>query len=58
MLPQQLREGYAAFRAGRLAAEQSRYRELAERGQIAPHDGNRLLQFPGRSGNDFRRRPG
>ena len=33
MLPQQLREGYAAFRAGRLAAEQSRYRELAERGQ-------------------------
>jgi carbonic anhydrase len=33
MLPQHLREGYAAFRAGRLAAEQSRYRELAERGQ-------------------------
>lgn len=33
MLPQRLREGYAAFRDGRLAAEQSRYRELAERGQ-------------------------
>jgi carbonic anhydrase len=33
MLPQRLREGYAAFRAGRLAAEQSRYRELAEYGQ-------------------------
>jgi carbonic anhydrase len=33
MLPQRLREGYATFRDGRLAAEQSRYRELAERGQ-------------------------
>src|SRR3954454_23945958 len=33
MLPQRLREGYAAYRDGRLAAEQSRYRELAERGQ-------------------------
>ena len=32
-LPQRLREGYATFRDGRLAAEQSRYRELAERGQ-------------------------
>jgi carbonic anhydrase len=33
MLPQRLREGYAAFRDGRLAAEQSRYRDLAEHGQ-------------------------
>jgi carbonic anhydrase len=33
MLPQRLREGYAAFRDGRLAAEQNRYRELAEHGQ-------------------------
>ena len=32
-LPQRLREGYATFRGGRLAAEQSRYRDLAERGQ-------------------------
>jgi carbonic anhydrase len=32
-LPQRLRDGYAMFRAGRLPAEQSRYRELAERGQ-------------------------
>jgi carbonic anhydrase len=32
-LPQRLIEGYAAFRSGRLPAEQSRYRELAERGQ-------------------------
>jgi carbonic anhydrase len=32
-LPQRLLDGYAAFRSGRLAAEQSRYRELAERGQ-------------------------
>jgi carbonic anhydrase len=31
--PQRLSEGYLAFRTGRLAAEQSRYRELAERGQ-------------------------
>ena len=32
-LPQRLYDGYRAFRAGRLATEQSRYRELAERGQ-------------------------
>jgi carbonic anhydrase len=32
-LPQRLRDGYAMFRSGRLPAEQSRYRELAERGQ-------------------------
>jgi len=32
-LPQRLLEGYAAFRSGRLPAEQSRYRDLAERGQ-------------------------
>ena len=32
-LPQRLIEGYEAFRSGRLAAEQSRYRDLAERGQ-------------------------
>jgi carbonic anhydrase len=32
-LPPRLIEGYEAFRAGRLAAEQSRYRDLAERGQ-------------------------
>jgi carbonic anhydrase len=32
-LPQRLLDGYAAFRTGRLAAEQSRYRDLAERGQ-------------------------
>jgi carbonic anhydrase len=32
-LPQRLLDGYATFRTGRLAAEQSRYRELAERGQ-------------------------
>jgi carbonic anhydrase len=32
-LPQRLRDGYSTFRSGRLAAEQSRYRELAERGQ-------------------------
>src|SRR5215468_735870 len=32
-LPQRLLDGYAAFRAGRLPAEQSRYRDLAERGQ-------------------------
>jgi carbonic anhydrase len=32
-LPQRLIEGYAAFRSGRLPAEQSRYRDLAERGQ-------------------------
>src|SRR3954447_22675386 len=32
-LPQRLLEGYEAFRTGRLPAEQSRYRELAERGQ-------------------------
>jgi carbonic anhydrase len=32
-LPQRLRDGYAMFRAGRLPAEQSRYRDLAERGQ-------------------------
>ena len=31
--PQRLSDGYLAFRAGRLAAEQSRYRDLAERGQ-------------------------
>ena len=32
-LPQRLHDGYLAFRAGRLAAEQSRYHDLAERGQ-------------------------
>jgi carbonic anhydrase len=32
-LPRRLLDGYAAFRAGRLPAEQSRYRDLAERGQ-------------------------
>jgi carbonic anhydrase len=32
-LPPRLIEGYRAFRSGRLPAEQSRYRELAERGQ-------------------------
>jgi len=32
-LPPRLHDGYCAFRAGRLATEQSRYRELAERGQ-------------------------
>jgi carbonic anhydrase len=31
--PQRLLEGYNAFRAGRLATEQDRYRELAETGQ-------------------------
>ena len=31
--PQRLIEGYSAFAAGRLQAEQNRYRELAERGQ-------------------------
>jgi carbonic anhydrase len=33
MLPPRLIEGYEAFRSGRLAAEQTRYRDLAERGQ-------------------------
>jgi carbonic anhydrase len=32
-LPTRLIEGYEAFRSGRLAAEQDRYRDLAERGQ-------------------------
>src|SRR5499427_4358375 len=32
-LPQRLLDGYATFRAGRLPAEQSRYRDLAEHGQ-------------------------
>jgi carbonic anhydrase len=32
-LPQRLRDGCLAFRAGRLATEQGRYRDLAERGQ-------------------------
>jgi len=32
-LPQRLYDGYRAFRASRLPTEQSRYRELAERGQ-------------------------
>jgi carbonic anhydrase len=32
-LPQRLLDGYATFQSGRLAAEQSRYRDLAERGQ-------------------------
>jgi carbonic anhydrase len=31
--PQRLIDGYSAFAAGRLQSEQSRYRELAERGQ-------------------------
>ena len=31
--PQRLRDGYQAFRSGRLPMEQSRYRDLAERGQ-------------------------
>jgi carbonic anhydrase len=33
IFPRRLLEGYEDFRAGRLPAEQSRYRELAERGQ-------------------------
>ena len=32
-LPARLRDGYQAFRSGRLLSEQSRYRDLAERGQ-------------------------
>ena len=32
-LPARLIEGYEAFRSGRLAAEQDRYRDLAEQGQ-------------------------
>jgi carbonic anhydrase len=32
-LPPRLVEGYEAFRSGRLAAEQDRYRDLAEQGQ-------------------------
>jgi carbonic anhydrase len=32
-LPARLRDGYQAFRSGRLPTEQSRYRDLAERGQ-------------------------
>jgi carbonic anhydrase len=32
-LPARLRDGYRAFRSGRLTTEQSRYRDLAERGQ-------------------------
>src|SRR5947199_10506738 len=32
-LPQRLSDGYRSFRAARLPAEQSRYRDLAERGQ-------------------------
>jgi carbonic anhydrase len=32
-LPQRLRNGYCAFRTGRLPGEQSRYRDLAEHGQ-------------------------
>jgi carbonic anhydrase len=31
--PPRLRDGYQSFRSGRLPTEQSRYRELAERGQ-------------------------
>ena len=31
--PQRLRDGYQAFRSGRLSMEQSRYRDLAEHGQ-------------------------
>lgn len=31
--PRRLRDGYRSFRSGRLAMEQSRYRDLAERGQ-------------------------
>jgi carbonic anhydrase len=31
--PERLRDGYRSFRSGRLTAEQSRYRDLAERGQ-------------------------
>jgi len=31
--PPRLRDGYRAFRSGRLAMEQSRYRDLAEQGQ-------------------------
>lgn len=31
--PQRLRDGYRSFRMGRLPMEQSRYRDLAERGQ-------------------------
>jgi carbonic anhydrase len=31
--PERLRQGYAAFRDGRLAADRDRYRQLAERGQ-------------------------
>ena len=32
-LPFRLREGYQAFRSARLRVEQTRYRDLAERGQ-------------------------
>src|SRR5262245_59477816 len=32
-LPARLIDGYEAFRTGRLPSEQSRYRDLAERGQ-------------------------
>jgi carbonic anhydrase len=32
-LPQRLHDGYRSFRTGRLPTEQTRYRELAERGQ-------------------------
>src|SRR5262245_4942882 len=31
--PDRLRDGYRSFRSGRLPTEQSRYRDLAERGQ-------------------------
>ena len=33
LFPEQLIEGYSAFRSGRLQSEQDRYRELAESGQ-------------------------
>src|SRR6516225_4476286 len=32
-LPRKLHDGYRSFRSGRLRTEQTRYRELAERGQ-------------------------
>ena len=43
--PQRLIDGYNAFASGQLAREQDRYRELAQSGQSARGDGDRLLRF-------------
>ena len=43
--PQRLVDGYRAFLSERLPTEQDRYRELAERGQIAGGHGDRLLRL-------------